>query len=71
MIVVIANVCPSEVTIASPTLRARNLQLHPIQVHYFRSDDFLGVADQAISRKRLYYRGFGIIVLVSVNLLVS
>lgn len=32
LIVVIANVCPSEVTIASPTLRARNLQLHPIQL---------------------------------------
>ncbi|XP_057979256.1 pullulanase 1, chloroplastic isoform X3 [Malania oleifera] len=31
-IVVIINVCPNEVLVASPALRARTLQLHPIQL---------------------------------------
>lgn len=35
-IVVIVNACPTEVSFASPSLQARTLQLHPVQVNHSR-----------------------------------
>ena len=32
-IVVVINACPTEVSFASPALKARTLQIHPVQVN--------------------------------------